>query len=130
MSFVNRITKKSWFIPFVTMSVFLVFYGFVNIDIAEASLRSRVTAGNGDELLDSIDKAGSSLVDIARQAAIIVCVLIAIWTGYALWVKKTAESWADVKGRLLALAGGLLFVFFAEKIIGTMLKIFGYEGTI
>lgn len=123
-------TKKPWVISLLVMSTFYIVFGFIGTDVAEASLRSKVTAGNGDELMNTIDSAGSYFVNIARQAAVVVCVIIAIWMGYSLWVKKTVEGIADVKGRLLTLVLGLACVFFAEKIIGTALKMLGYDGAI
>ena len=130
MQVVLNFLKKPWIIPVGTIAAFCVFYGFVGIEVAEATLRSKVTSGSGDELVEALDKAGLTVVDILRQLAMVICVLVAMSMGYSLWIKKTAEGLADVKGRAGALAGGLFFVFFAEKIIGTLLKVFGYEGTV
>ena len=128
----SNIIKKSWYKPLITLSLLItavaIFYGFVGLDVAEASLRSKVTSSNGEELTNTIDNAGASIIATLRQIAIIVCVLLCVWMGYSVWIKKTAEGLADIKGRLLALVIGLAFVFFAEQIIGTLLGWFGYKA--
>ena len=125
----SKVNKKQWFALSVsTIAAAALMYGFVDVDVAEASLRSKVTSSNSKELETVIDNAGSSIIDTIRQVAIIFCVLLVASMGYSVWIKKTAEGLADVKGRLIGLVLGLVCVFFSESIIGTVLGWFGYKG--
>lgn len=125
----KKIIKKQWIVLSVsTIAAAALIYGFIDVDVAEASLRSKVTSADAKELEDTIDHAGASIIDTAREIAIVLCVLVSASMGYSLWIKKTAEGLADVKGRVGALIFGLIFVFFPEQIIGTILGWLGYKG--
>lgn len=119
--------KKPWAICLSAMTALVAFYSFVGAHVAEATLRSRVTSGSGDELVNTIDKAGVSLLDIGQQLSIVAAVLLVLWMAYSILFKKTAEGLADVKGRLLGLVVALFCAWKPEIIIGSLLKFFGVD---
>ena len=95
-------------------------------DVAEASLKDDVSSNSTTTLTNTVDKAGRNIVKTARDIGVVALVILLIWMGYSLFIKKSAEGLADMKGRLGAAVLAIAFVFFSEQILGAIFGIFGY----
>lgn len=100
-------------------------FGFESTNIAEASLKGQVKSSNINELENTVDNAGKQIVDLAREIAIVIAVIVIIWGAYSLFVKKSAEGLADMKGRMGVLLLAIAMIFFTEKILGAIFGLFG-----
>lgn len=94
-----------------------------------ATLKDSIKANSTTTLTSTVNNAGTSVVKLARDIAFVVLIVLIIWMGYSLWVKKTAEGLADMKGRLAGLLLAVAFVFMPEKILGAIFGIFGITIT-
>lgn len=125
----NQFKKIAIMMLFAFSLTFTVSYlglgDFNTTEVAEATIKSKVNSNSSTTLNSTVDKAGSSLVKLARDIAVVVLVLVIIWAGYSLFVKKSAEGLADLKGRMGVIVVAIAFIFFAEQIIGAILKLFG-----
>lgn len=101
-------------------------FGMETTHTAEAALKNKVKKNSTSTLESTIEGAGDKVVSLAREVAIVAVILIVIWMGYSLLIKKSAEGLADMKGRLGALVLALIFVFFSEQVLGALFGIFGY----
>jgi hypothetical protein len=130
----NLITK----IAIALLATFILSIGFGQIASYElnlkttnvasaADLKSQVKANNVGELTKTVDNAGSQIVDIARQIAIVVAIVVIIWGAYSLFIKKSAEGLADMKGRMGVLFLALAMIFFTEKILGAVFGLLGVK---
>lgn len=107
-------------------------FGYIDLgtdQVAEASLKSKVTSNNTKQVESTVDKAGSGVIKLARDIGVVVLVVMLVWAGYSLFVKKSAEGLADMKGRLGVMILAIAFIFFSEQIIGAILSIFGVKLT-
>lgn len=102
-------------------------FGFESTNIAEASLKDQVKKSNIDDLEKTVDKAGNQVVDLAREIAIVVAIIVIVWAAYSLFIKKSAEGLADMKGRMGVLLLAIAMIFFTEKILGAVFGLFGVE---
>lgn len=94
---------------------------------AEASVISNIKSKDKNSLTTFAKKATDDFVKVARDIGIYALVFIIIWMGYSVFIKKSAEGLADMKGRLGLLILIVVFVFFTEDIIGTLFGILGYK---
>lgn len=105
-------------------------FGILNTDVVEAdTLKSQILSNNAEKLEKTADSAVSGAVKTAREIAFGVILAVAIWIGYAILIKKSAEGLADVKGRLAVILIAVAFIFFAETIIGTLFGWLGYQSS-
>jgi len=102
-------------------------FNLESANTAHASLKAKIKSNNEKQLEDTVNDAGESIVDFTREVAIVVSVLVLIWMGYSLFIKRSAEGLADMKGRMGGLIVALAFVFFTEQILGAIFGIFGVK---
>lgn len=103
-------------------------FGFETTNVAEASLKGAVKKNNGTSQLEkTVDKAGNEIVKLARDVAIVVAVIVIVWAAYSLFVKRSAEGLADMKGRMGVLLLAIALIFFTEQILGAILGMFGVK---
>ncbi|WP_019156883.1 hypothetical protein [Robertmurraya massiliosenegalensis] len=96
-------------------------------NVAEASLKSKVSGSNLNQLEKTVDSAGNTLVKFARDIAIVVAIILIMLMAYSLFIKKSAEGLADMKGRMGGLILAIALIFFTEQILGAILGIFGVK---
>lgn len=138
MEFVSKgmnITKK---ILIALLATFILSFGLGPIesqigleptDTASAALKDDIKKNNIEDLEKTVDGAGTNFVKLAREVAIVVAVILVILMAYSLFVKKSVEGLADMKGRLGGLLIALAFVFFTEQILGAIFGLFGVKIT-
>lgn len=127
--------KTNLFQKTVLMSLALVvllfgFSQYIGIDFsdtAEASLKSQIQSNDQKKLEKTVDTAGQNFVKTAREIAIVALVVLLAFMAYSLFIKKSVEGVADVKGRLLGLLIAIAFIFFPEQLIGAIFGIFGVK---
>lgn len=96
-------------------------------DVAEASsLKDSVKSNSTTTLTKTVDTAGTNVVKLGRDLGIVGLVIMLVWMGYSLFVKKSVEGLAEMKGRLGAALVAIAFIFFSEQILGAIFGIFGY----
>lgn len=130
----NRLTlvRKSLI---ALMAIFVLTFGvaqFLGIEVydtAEASLKSAVKSKSIKDLENTVDKAGKTLVDTAREIAIVAAVIVMITMAYSLFWKKSAEGLADMKLRFGGLLVAIAMIFFTETILSFLFGLFGYKFT-
>ncbi|MFS0783403.1 hypothetical protein [Bacillus sp. 1P06AnD] len=119
--------KKMTVVSTLCLGFLFLFHVMGSFDVAHAdSLKGNVKSDSGTALFNTIDNFGAQLVKLARQIGVVALVILVVWMGYSLFIKKSAEGLADMKGRLGAMCIAIAFVFFSEKIIGAILGMFGY----
>jgi hypothetical protein len=96
---------------------------------AEATLKDTVTKNTTTTLTNTVDTAGKSVINLARDIAVVVLVFFLCWMGYSLFIKKSAEGLADLKGRMGLALAAVAFIFFPEQILGAIFGIFGVKLT-
>ena len=138
MEFMSKgmnMTKK---ILIALLATFILSFGLGTIgsqigleptDTASAALKDDIKANKIEDLEKTVDGAGKNFVGLAREVAIVVAVIIVILMAYSLFVKKSVEGMADMKGRLGGLLIALAFVFFTEQILGAIFGLFGVKIT-
>lgn len=97
--------------------------------VAEAadppSLKNTVKSKTTTTLTNTVDSAGSSIVKLARDIGVVALIILLIWMGYSLFIKKSSEGLADMKGRMGLAVLAVAFIFFSEQILGAIFGIFG-----
>lgn len=94
--------------------------------VAEASsLKDSVKTKTTTTLTNTVDGAGKNIVKTARDIGVVGLIVLLIWMGYSLFVKKSVEGIADMKGRLGGAIIAIALIFFSEQILGAIFGIFG-----
>lgn len=101
-------------------------FNFAHTTAEASSLKNDVKSKSTATLTNTVDKAGSNVVKFARDIGIVALIVLLIAMGYSLFVKKSVEGLADMKGRMGAACIAIAFVFFSEQILGALFGIFGY----
>lgn len=85
-------------------------------------------AQGGETLKQQVDKVGSNIVDFVRGIFGVLAVLFVIWAGLAFWgAGGNPDRMAQAKRLAAGFVICLICVFAAEKIVGGILGILGYQ---
>lgn len=95
--------------------------------VAEAASIKDSIKNSKNDLEGAVDEAGSGIVKMAREAGIVITIILIIWIGYSLFFSGNAQSLANMKFRLFALALALIFTFKTETLLKWIFNIIGYD---
>jgi type IV secretory pathway VirB2 component (pilin) len=127
------LNKKSLrLISLVTLVVFAASLALAGVASAQnqgQSIIEQVRAAQGGQALkQEVDKVGSNIVDFVRGVFGVLAVIFVIWAGFAFWgAGGDAERIAQAKRLAAGFIICLICVFAAEKVVGGILGILGYQ---
>lgn len=116
---------KTWMVLLLGLLVLMMAVAPAFADSVMDEVKSNLGTSS---LQNDIDRTAANIVTAVRSIAVVAAVIFLIWAGITFWgAGHDPKAIAAAKGQLIYFLVALFFVMGAEKIVGFIYSIFGWQ---